>query len=466
MLRNLQGNILKGHGRDHSVHVFLEFQGSVAQVRTQFGAIASRLVTSALQQRDEADQFKAFGIPGGLFGNILLTAKGYGKLGLDAATIAAAFPEQPGSFGERSNFKEGMQAHGDELNDPAPATWEPGYRAGTIDAMILLADDDEGFLLRQARQILNEVSDIARILTVERGNALRNEEGEGIEHFGYADGRSQPIYYATDLADEGAIDKWDPSEPLKSVLVPDQTVSVPDSFGSYMVFRKLEQDVRHFKLRERDLADALGLVGTDRERAGAMAVGRFEDGTPLALSQADGFIPVKENNFTYAVDPDGLKCPFHAHIRKANPRGDIVRKLGAPDESVERIRRITRRGITYGTRGKHPHDEQTLDDLPTNGVGLLFMCFQASIANQFAFIQRSWVDNEGFLLPDTGVDPVIGQAPRTSGGATVAIPQQWHPQWGQDGPPVPFSFGQFVTLKGGEFFFAPSIPFLQSLSKS
>jgi deferrochelatase/peroxidase EfeB len=135
---------------------------------------------------------------------------------------------------------------------------------------------------------------------------------------------------------------------------------------------------------------------------------------------------------------------------------------GGSDEDLERSRRITRRGITYGTRAKHPDDDQSLNDLPIGGVGLLFMCFQASITDQFAFMQQSWVNSEGFLLPQTGVDPVIAQAP----AAPAPIPQTWHPEFGNPSPLAPtvgFSFGQFVTLKGGEFFFAPSIPFLKGL---
>jgi len=459
MLQNLQGNILKGHGRDHTAHLFLEFTGSMAALRANFGALAARVVISALQQRDQIDTFKASGTPGGPFGNVFLTATGYKKLGFTQAQIDAAFPETEGTFGEQTSFKAGMQAHGDELNDPDPSTWEPGFTSGTIDAMILLADDDRATLTTLVTSVTGDAGAFASVLTVEQGDALRNANGDGIEHFGYLDGRSQPIYFVTDLENEGPTDKWDPTEPLKRVLVPDKTTNAPDSFGSYLVFRKLEQNVKGFKTQEQNLANALGLTGNDRVRAGAMAVGRFEDGTPLALSNVPGFTPAAANNFEFDVDPQGLKCPFHAHIRKTNPRGDIPRNLahGASEESVERLRRITRRGIPFGVRNTLPGQEQSLDDLPTGGVGLLFMCFQASISNQFAFMQRSWANTPDFVLPGTGPDPVIGQ--------TVGA-QNWHPIYGAATPTVSFSFGQFVTLKGGEFFFAPSLPFFKNLLTS
>lgn len=452
MLRHLQGNILKGHGRDHSVNIFVQLAGDAPRARQRLGALAKRLVTSALRQRDEARQFRQFGIPGSLFGNVLLTARGYAALGMTASQVNGAFSDP--------FFQDGLEAHGGDLNDPDPATWDEGFRGRRIDALILLADADRDFLLRQARAVMDELQAFSTVLAVEIGDALRTEDGEGIEHFGYVDGRSQPIYFTTDLPNEGGTDQWNPVEPLERVLIPDPQTAEPDAFGSYFVFRKLEQDVLHFKMREQELADALGLEDEERERAGAMAVGRFEDGTPLAVSQTDGFIPKKENNFNYGIDPDGLRCPFQAHIRKANPRGDIERTFHIPQATAERPRRITRRGITYGKRNMHPQALQGLDDLPTKDVGLLFACFQASIENQFAFIQSTWVNNEGFVKAGTGLDPVIGQA--AAGGAPN--PQQWRAEWGVPGSAQkPFSFHGFVTLKGGECFFAPSIPFLESL---
>jgi len=459
MLANLQGNILKGHGRGNTVHIFIEFTAPEATVRQQLVQLGTNVVTSAKQQHIETQQFKTLAIPGGLFGGLYLTAKGYRALGFTAAQLDSLFVEAPDPINTtHATFKDGMQAHGAELNDPVPANWDDGYQSGAIDAMILLADADLDFLLRRARDIINQLVQFSNILAVERGKALKTDQGEGIEHFGYVDGRSQPIFYEPDLADEGLTDQWNPGEPLRLVLVPDPATSAVDAFGSYFVFRKLEQDVRRFTVREHELADQLGLVGQDRERAGAMAVGRFRDGTPLTLSQTDGFIPVKENNFTFANDAQGAKCPFHAHIRKTNPRGDTVRIRGSTDEA-ERARRIARRGIPYGERNRDPNEFQALDDLPTGGVGLLFMCFQASITRQFAFIQHSWVENANFVNPNTGPDPIIAQKKPAGPGQ-----QQWPLDW--NNPPAGTqaeSFGNFVTMKGGEFFFAPSIPFLKSL---
>lgn len=455
MLQNLQGNILKGHGRDHTVHMLMEFQPSLPHFHTNLRKTAAQYVTSAAQQLHDTQQFKDFGIPGGLFGNLMLTARGYAKLGFTPAQIAAAFPEAPGDLGVTSNFKDGMAAGIPDLSDPPESSWDAGYQGRRVDAMLLLADDDEGFLLRQAHAAAAQVSAFATILAVEHGGALRNESGNGIEHFGYVDGRSQPIYLAPDIADEGGTDKWNPSAPLGQVLVPDRAVSDADSFGSYFVFRKLEQDVLHFKMREQDLATSLGLADEDRERAGAMVIGRFEDGTPVVLSQTDGFRPVKDNNFQYDLDPDGLKCPFAAHIRKSNPRGDIGRQFGADPNVAERPRRMTRRGIPYGTRKFNPDAEQSIEDLPSGGVGLLFMCFGNSIANQFAFIQKNWVNAPDFVKGGVGIDPVIGEGAPTD--------QNWPVAWGAAGT-KPVGFEGFVTLKGGEYFFAPSLPFLHKLA--
>ena len=85
----------------------------------------------------------------------------------------------------------------------------------------------------------------------------------------------------------------------------DAAVDPLSQFGSYFVFRKLEQNVRLFKDEEEKLADRLGLTGDDAERAGAMIIGRFEDGTPLAVQADAGSHSPVQNDFTYDSDGDG-----------------------------------------------------------------------------------------------------------------------------------------------------------------
>jgi hypothetical protein len=76
MLQHLQGNILKGHRRDYSVHLLLKFR-SEPRVRDWVRAFGDRYVSSARRQLKETDEFRTYGIPGGLFSDFFLSAKGY-----------------------------------------------------------------------------------------------------------------------------------------------------------------------------------------------------------------------------------------------------------------------------------------------------------------------------------------------------------------------------------------------------
>jgi deferrochelatase/peroxidase EfeB len=198
----------------------------------------------------------------------------------------------------------------------------------------------------------------------------------------------------------------------------------------------------------RSLQSKFQANGASSALAGAMVIGRFPNGTPVALHKQ----PEREveNDFLYSrSDRKGNRCPFSAHIRKTNPRGGSGASLAA-----ERTHRIARRGITYGDPTPPDGD---LSTLPKTGVGLLFQCCQADLANQFEHLQHQWASNAQFPKPKTGKDPVIGQL------ANRAVGRLHFPEtWGKSGR-APFSFQSFVSMKGGEYFFAPSIPFLRSL---
>jgi Dyp-type peroxidase family len=467
MMENLQGNILKGHGRDHALPIFFALGNNVQKNKQAICALTAFVTSSAeqLHQRDQADR-------NAVFGNLFLTARGYEKLGFTRQELVDNFPET-GSTKLPIKFTEGMSAAQAELSDPDPALWESAYQDNKIDGMVLLACDDEERLSRVASlgrsHLLQAAADI---LGEEEGRRLRDEKGRTIENFGYVDGRSQPLYLKSDLMkeniDHDGTDVWNPAALLALVLIQDPFAPDPDSFGSFFVFRKLEQNVKKFKKDEEKIALALGLTGEDKERAGAMIIGRFEDGSPLALHKSPAGHEEAENNFTYANDPNGLRCPFHAHIRKVSPRGDTARQGGSESLDQEKTHRITRRGITYGTRAtkkviKDGEEFDALDgeaEFPAEGVGLLFMCFQANIADQFGFIQKQWANNGNFARNGTGIDPVIGQP-------VASTSYDWPAGYGEPRLGKPQSqrepFEGAVTMKGGEFFFAPSISFLKSL---
>ncbi|HEV7659746.1 MAG TPA: hypothetical protein VGO55_07860 [Allosphingosinicella sp.] len=471
MLENLQGNALKSHGRNESRHVFIKFTGPKAQVRSWIRTkIAPRVLTAQAQRAQSAA-----GGDGGLVILFYLSAEGYRFLGLDPTKLKSKV------------FNKGMKHQGSNLiqelfdtdnQDPKPSKWEQGFQK-TIHAMVSLADDqaqDQTRLLNEVSLLKAQLAGLADILLVDEGRALRRTVRDGtplaspepIEHFGYFDGISQPLFTKEDRDKYKADGKgdpdtgWDPGASLDLLLEKDPFTTAADAYGSYLVYRKLHQNFGEFHAREDALEAAVPLP---EEQGGAMAVGRFEDGTPVVSFEKAG--QVYTNDFVYkssvpakSLDPDGFKCPAHAHIRKVNPRGTTPSTSFAD----ERKRRITRRGIPYGKPMPDICDAVQTDPNPAADRGLLFMCYQANIEKQFEFIQRTWVDNPNFPtnvlnLPtgkDTGDDSLIGQH--------KSEPQRWAKKWGDAAAGrEKFNFEAAVTLKGGEYFFAPSKPFLAAL---
>ncbi len=467
MMADLQGNILKGHGRDHTINLFIKFRaGRQALVKDWIAAFSRVFVASAKKQMEQTDYFKTHRISGGMFCNLFLTNNGYAYLGVPAEKR----PTSPA-------FRNGMKASGPALHDPHPSKWDAGYDAD-IHAMILIADDSPQLVRALKRAIILSLQNLAIPLREEAGKVIRNKTGNGIEHNGYADGVSQPLFFKKDLDDEaaqlsfeGGHSVWNPEAPLKLALVKDPGGRTADSYGSYFVYRKLEQNVKLFKQKEEELADALGYTNeADRERVGALVVGRFEDGTPVT-NHNDAQDPAKDkisNNFTYrANDNDGLKCPFQGHVRKTNPRTDhpVFVTDDAAGDAFNKSKRIVRRGIPFEDKPRVMTPDGELDPnyFPTGGVGLIFMCFVADIAGQFEFMQQSWANNEGFVNDNVGIDPVIGQHPGSF------IDQTWNKTWNDQSPNpahVKFGFADAVTMKGGAYFFAPSMSFLNGLRVS
>lgn len=435
LLADLQGNIIKSHGRDYSVLLFVRWRSDrLDQARRWIASFAGQWITSAQLQFEEARRYRETGEPGRVFGSFFLSRHGYEALGFSGAQLPS---DQP--------FRMGMQHDelGASLGDPPVSEWEAGYQQ-PCHAMVQLADDDLLRLLQTVNLISQDLRGCAEILHREDGFVLRNQLGQTIEHFGYADGVSQPVFASHDIerlrqAGE-TFTNWDPRAPLGLVLVKDPNGREEDSYGSYLVIRKLEQNVRLFNEDVRQLA---GTLEVEPDLAGAYAVGRFKDGTPVTASSRSA--GMSGGDFNYADDRQGSRCPFHAHVRKTNPRGDTVREFNVSDDE-ERGHRIVRRAISYGTH--------RLGDEPEKNSGLLFLCFQADIENQFNFMQSRWANAANFLRVATGPDPLIGQPEGQ---------QQWPLRW-DESQTREYGFKLWVFMKGGEYLFAPSISFLRSLA--
>lgn len=450
MLRNLQANILKEHTRDCSTILFLTF--SESEGGKEFMRSIAPHLKSAIDHLHEIALFKDKKIPGSPYVGMGLTATGYKTLGITSVPNDAA-------------FLRGMQGT-PELNDPDVDTWDMHFRdPEQLHAVVLIGDARLEPMSQKSAEILALINahPSVQILGSQDGHAMHNIDGEGIEHFGYVDGRSQPLFFKEDIdaqvLETDGTSVWNPEFPVRQAIVADPAAPAADKyFGSYFIFRKLEQNVKMFKEHESALAASLELE--DEERAGAMLLGRFEDGTPVTAQFADGNHNPVPNNFNYKNDVDGGKCPFLGHIRKTNPRGSGG--FGQSEEN-ERAHLMPRRGLTYGLRTDNPNDGKT-PNKPEKDVGLLFMAFNSNIVNQFEFTQIVWANNTAFpQAPDAtppGVDPVIGQLPKGTDRAAVSVPVEWgKPGSMKSVPSIPLA----VTMKGGAYFFMPSLAFFQAL---
>jgi Dyp-type peroxidase family len=335
-------------------------------------------------------------------------------------------------------FVEGMAAAGGRLADPPATDWDMPYR-DRVDVMVLLASGTIDSLDQLEADVIARLQGF-RLVGIEAGYQYRNDDGQTIEHFGYVDGISGPRFIRADVDFERSNNRhrqWDPAFPMAEVLI----ACAGGGYGSFAVFRKLEQNVRRFEAVERRIHGSAKISGEPYEPSAEVLIGRTIDGRPVNLAAQ---LPAEatENGFDHARQPG---CPVGAHIRKANPRTGEARSST-----------IARRGIPYGTRSTPPHEPQPNEELPEVGVGLLFHAHMADIRGQFESMQQSL----NHVDDDTPRDPVAGQGP-----AAAAQHGAWKdPRGGRETPDAE-ELGGHVTLRGGAYLFAPSLPFLRSLDR-
>lgn len=405
-LARMQANILLSHGRDRTTSALITFTGSPEACRQ---AMALVRPTSALQQWQES---QAHPLGATVVTTVALSAAGYSALRVPLPPHA--FP--PG-------FHAGFQRPAilTKLGIDAKDI-EPPYRQ-TPHALVTFASDLPQTLEEQKCRLRETLDGIASIHWQD-GIVLREpSHGEPVDAFGFKDGLSQPVFFKQKLP--AVSTHWSPEAAPRMVIVTEPLAADEDEYGSYLTFLKIDQDVHAFAAAVDDVAAASGF---DQEHAAALIIGRRRNGDPLvggaSAPEAD------PNDFNYSSDLTGARCPLTAHIRKANPR--------TPESAP---RRIARRSIPFVAGPQQ---------------GLLFQSYQAHLAEQFEFILLTWFASND--SPETGAahDPVL-QPPK---GKTPLWPMR------PDGASkASRALRPFVTIRGGAYFFSPSIPFLWRLGQ-
>ena len=449
-LHDIQDNVVAPILLRYGRHIFVKFTDGAkarAWLRDMFDRVNAR-------QQEHVTRFTV---------NIGFTYEGLKALGLSQSSLDS-FPQA---------FRIGMRGRAEAVGDVgphAPEHWEGGLGGPDIHAMAWLrTDSDEG--REEAMGILRaemKATGGVEIRFLQDTMALAHENGVGSEgeHFGFADPISQPPIEGTDAplypgdGEQKPDGTWRALKPGEFVLgyedEADPTgTQAPEPFelrlnGTYVVFRKLYQDVAAF--RRYLVTAAKSLYGSDdahhQQLVSAKMMGRWPSGCPIDLSPdkddpAIAADPQRRNNFTYAGDDEGRRCPVGSHLRRSNPRATPLKR-----GTAVRRHRLIRRGVEYG-----PH--LAAGAVEDDGVdrGLINLFIQADIERQFEFVQKEWMKGGEFLgLDPNEHDPFNGAG---GDGSQMSVPGAMRP--------FLFDLPTFVKVKGGEYLFVPGLKALAGL---
>jgi len=416
---DIQASILTSHGED-AVYHFLAI-ADPAVFRAEAAAALGAAITTRAEYQSRAERVVV---------GLGLTSSGIAKLGVPAP-ILAGFPEA---------FIDGMANRADLVGDSGssdPLEWEPPFGTGAVDLAIWLWGTGSAALDEAWQQLCGGLDAPPGTVGVGtcRGRVLWDDDREfRIDPFGHRDGISQPRIDTGAPADDGAR-RIAPGEFVlgyPSEADADLALPPPPPTGAAAIARRLERNGSYMVFRKiqtfRDRLDAL-LDVEDPERFRAEMLGRWPGGAVLRKRTSAEPPPSDENDFRFG-DP-GIACPRGAHIRRMNPRDDLPERIASRH-------RILRRGIPYAEAGE---------------TGLLFVCFNARIEDQYELIQSQWLNggnSSGF--PSDRVDAIAGSVEP----ATRVIVRT-------DGKQIQFP-EPLTRVRGGEYLLVPGRAALAELA--
>jgi len=455
---NIQGLVLFGYRRQpHGLALMLHFDGGAAA--RSWVAHAAEDVRTACETHALSDVSL----------NTAFSISGLRKIGLSERDLETFPPEF------YATMKERHRVLGD-VKDSAPEHWRfGGPQTPSVDGIALLYAETQDALTTlegRERELLAQAG--ISVLHEVRTATLPNNA----EPFGFRDGIAQPHIEGAPnpaIRDDGLPTGGPPikagellmgheseyGSPAHAPTVsaeqdPKSMLSGAAGFdgrrslgrdGTYLVCRQISQRVETFW---RYAEEQAARTGHDAEWIAAKMVGRFKNGAPLVGPESAASSGYDVQRFSYVQDPDGLRCPLGAHIRRANPRAS---KADNPEGASERANALSAvRGHRLVRRGR-PYLAAIGQETEQ---GLLFLALNANLRRQFEFVQQTWVTNPKFERLHEEDDPLIGARPRGAGVFTIP------------GEPLRerlLDLPAFTVVRGGEYFFMPSVRALSYLGQ-
>lgn len=451
-LNDIQGNTVFGYRFPHARFLFVRVERANAGQRF-LRSIAADVTTSARWASKPASTL-----------NVAINYPGLVALDVPARSLAS-FPGE---------YQQGMKARAPLNHDTGcsdPEHWDDVWRNGSVHLLVSIYGRDAAAIEEKILTVQRAIGDSGGVALAggqDGGKLFINGEYTEREHFGYRDGIGNPDIAGTGrpgrpgrgkLASNGT--SWLPLAAGEFILgQPDEAKECPAApipvqlarNGTFMVFRKLHQNVGSFR---RYLHEQGGLYPGGPELLAAKFVGRWRDGSPLELApdRTDPALardPARNNNFRYADDTDGVRCPLSAHIRRGNPRD--ADGFGG---TITNRHRIIRRGISYGAW--IPEDQPGDDD---GDHGFLFVALNTSIQRQFEFVQQQWINYGNDFLQGNDRDLLTGTHRPQDKMVIQGDPAR---SGAMKRPFLCTGLPQFLETRGGDYFFVPGINALREI---